>query len=166
MTVGNINDIPDDGISVEVEYSGPIGGEGIVPTGEAVTPGAIVEYTTTEGEIDECGADSTQAIGYAVGNVRADDPAVGTESDLRTDYGEGERFSYRNEYGDVFWGILADQSGVDVEPGTVLKTAAGGELTPLASADNADVKGVAEMIEDDAVAPSGSNRRTLVRWVA
>lgn len=164
MALENPNEFNDDGISVLIDYEGPVSAE--PDAASAVTPGAVVEFTTNENECQEAGAGSTKAFGYAGPNVRADDPAEGTESDLRTDYAAGERVNVRNNYGDKFWGILADQAGVDVEPGTLLKTAANGTLTPLASADNADVKAVAELLGTDARAPNGSTARAPVRWIA
>lgn len=166
MTLENPSEYNDDGISVLIDYEGPVAAEPVVKSDGSVTPGAIVQFTTNENECEEAGADSTKAFGYAGPNIRADDPATGVESDLRTDYGEGERVNVRNTHGDKFWGILADQSGTDVEPGTELKCAAGGELTPVASADNEDIKAVAVLLGTDARAPDGAAARAPVRWIA
>ena len=101
-----INEISDDGVSVEVYYTGPIVDEGVAPSG-GVTPGALITYSDNADAYAEAAADATSVIGYAGGNVLAADPAEGTASDLRTDYAEDERFPIRGCKGDVFWGIIA-----------------------------------------------------------
>lgn len=163
MALHETNEFSHDGTSVEIAYEGPIGGE--LTANGAVTPGAVVEYHTNAGEGQEGTADSAQIVGFATGNALASDPADGVESDLLTDYADGERFSYRNRHGDKWWGILADQSGTDVEPGTKLKCNGSGELTPVASADDPSVV-VAELLGRDARAPNGSSERAPMRWIA
>lgn len=163
MSLNRVNEFTDDGTDVEISYEGPIGGEMIAAS--AVTPGAVVEYTTTAGKGQEASADSAKVVGFATGNALAADAAVDSADDLRTDYAADERFSYRNNHGDKWWGILADQSGSDVEPGTRLKANGSGELTPIADSDPPDVV-VARLLGVDARAPDGSSARAPMRWIA
>lgn len=91
-------------------------GEGIVETGNTITPGMIVTKGTDAGDLIPDN-DSGKATGWAADNV------TNASESLRADYAAGKRVRYGRSPGDKFMGLIA--SGQNLTKGAKLKTASG-----------------------------------------
>lgn len=149
---------------VAVHLAGSPVDEILIPTGQTVTPGAVVQSSTTAGEGQEAAADSVTVIGWAPDNISQKNPTDGSAVDVRADYAAGDRVVIFGTPGDEFMGILADQvSATAVPKGRLLKAAANGTLTPLAAADS-PAMAVARVWADGGIVANGAVARGLIRW--
>ena len=160
------------GIDDAANTNGVYVGGGIDPTeriaGAAVTPGAIVVTEgTTDGECIETAdaEDGSRALGYALDNASAADPAVGTAKDLRTDYDTGDTVRINRHVGSRFMGIIKASSAALIE-GDRLKAAASGEMEKFVKGTDDDVEAIARYAETADFTPGGSAARKVCIWGA
>lgn len=129
----------------------------------AVTPGAVVVPSATDGKAAEAGALALNALGWVLENVAPADPALGTAKDLRTDFADGKRIRVCRNHGSRFMGLILASSAALVH-GDKLKTAAGGTLEKFVQGTDNSSGAVATFDELADFTPGGTTTRHIVRW--
>lgn len=144
-----------------VHVAGPIKRlEGKVPTGQTVTPGAMIIAAAASGEYDESGVEALDVFGYAMDNTD------NTAEDLRTAYAAGERFIINTAPGAEFMGLINGAAGPnDVKHGDLLVTDTDGHLKrfdglTLAAGDTAKV--VAKYMGTEPITTTGARGRCVL----
>lgn len=133
----------------------------------AVTPGAILVTSATDGKVAEAGAAARAVVGVAAEN----ESYLNTAGSYLTDFADGKPVPYYSTPGTQFYGIIKASSAALVY-GDLLQTAAGGELekfdpdeTSTATLSGGVGTAVARYMDPADLTPGGSAVRKLCTFL-